>query len=235
MDHKTIKLCPSMVCEDLSQLGKQITILDAAGIDMCHWDIMDGVYVHNFALTPDVIKACRPFSDLPFDVHLCITDPASFIPETAAAGADFISLQFETTPHIYRAIEQIHKLGRKAGIVITPITPLSHIESLLPDIQMVTIMTVDVEFAGQTFIRPMLDKIRHLNELITRDGLDVDIQVDGQINANTIADVIQAGANVLIVGTSGLFTVNEDLATAVKMVRESINAIQRGSGSSSAG
>jgi ribulose-phosphate 3-epimerase len=212
-----------MICSDLSQLGKQVEILDDAGVDIFHWDIMDGVFVHNFCLTPDIIAACRPFTELPFDVHVALIDPASFITEIADAGADIVSLQFETTPHIFRAVDTIHKLGKKAGIVINPITPLSHIEHILKEIQMVTIMTVDLGFAGQKFIRPMLKKISNLRQLIQEHNLEMDIQVDGQINNTTYSDVIKAGANVLVVGTSGLFTVHDDLKTAVKIVRGKIN------------
>jgi ribulose-phosphate 3-epimerase len=218
-----IKLAPSMICSDLTQLGKQVEILDEAGVDIFHWDIMDGVFVHNFCLTPDIIAACRPFTELPFDVHVALIDPASFITEIADAGADIVSLQFETTPHIFRAVDTIHKLGKKAGIVINPITPLSHIEHILKEIQMVTIMTVDLGFAGQKFIRPMLKKISNLRQLIQEHNLEMDIQVDGQINNTTYSDVIKAGANVLVVGTSGLFTVHDDLKTAVKIVRGKIN------------
>lgn len=218
-----IKLAPSMICSDLSQLGKQVDILDEAGVDIFHWDIMDGVFVHNFCLTPDMISACRPFSDLPFDVHVALIDPATFITEIADAGADIISLQFETTPHIFRAVDTIHRSGKKAGIVINPITPLSQIEYILEEIQMVTIMTVDLGFAGQKFIRPMLKKITSLRKTIQERNLEIDIQVDGQINNHTYSDVVRAGANVLVVGTSGLFTIHDDLKTAVEIVREKIN------------
>lgn len=218
-----IKLAPSMICSDLSQLGKQVDILDEAGVDIFHWDIMDGVFVHNFCLTPDMISACRPFSDLPFDVHVALIDPATFITEIADAGADIISLQFETTPHIFRAVDTIHRSGKKAGIVINPITPLSQIEYILEEIQMVTIMTVDLGFAGQKFIRPMLKKITSLRKTIQERNLEIDIQVDGQINIHTYSDVVRAGANVLVVGTSGLFTIHDDLKTAVEIVREKIN------------
>ena len=220
-----IKICPSMVCADLSQLGQQVQLLDEAGVEMFHWDIMDGVFVHNFCLTPDIISACRPFTEKPFDVHMCITDPAGFIPGVAATGSDILSLQFETTPHIFRAVETIHKLDRKAGIVVNPITPISQFELLLGEIQMVTVMTVDVGFAGQNFFYPMLGKIRQLRELIDARNLDVDIQVDGQINSRTFKDVIEAGANVLVVGTSGLFNVDKDLKKAVQIVIEEIRSI----------
>ena len=223
---RTRLLCPSMVCSDLSRLGQQVQSLTEAGVDMLHWDIMDGVFVHSFCLTPGIIKAGRPYSDLPFDVHVCVTNPESYITEIIAAGGDVISLQYETTPHIFRAVESIHKLGKKAGVVLNPKTPLSSLEYLLDELQMVTLMTVDVGFAGQKFIRPMLRKISALRDIIVKRNLDVDIQVDGQINAKTFRDVILAGANVLIVGTSGLFTVHEDLSTAVRMVREQIASIR---------
>ena len=215
-----------MICANLTNLRKDIEILTEAGVDMLHWDIQDGVYVHNFALSPDIIKACRPLTEIPFDVHSTLVDPASFIPEIIDAGGDIISLQFETTPHIFRSVEQIHKSGRKAGIVLMPITTLSQIEYVLPEVQMVTLMTVDLGFAGQKFIRSMLDKIRTLRSKIEEQNLDIDIMVDGQINFGTFDDVVKAGANVLVVGTSGIFTVHEDLKTAVQIVREKINSMK---------
>lgn len=221
-----VKINPSVVCADLSRLGEQIRELDAAGVDLLHWDVMDGRYVHNFALSPDVMAACRSFTALPFDVHLAISDPAAFIDEAASAGADIISLQLETTPHIFRAIQRIHRRGKQAGVVVTPITPISAIESLLPDLALVTLMTVDVGFAGQTFIWPVLDKVRTLRSWIEERSLSLDIQLDGQINAPTIGPAVAAGANVLVVGTSGLFTVAPTLAEAVQVVRGQIATAQ---------
>ena len=220
-----IKLSPSVVCADLSQLGNQVQLLDEAGVDLFHWDIMDGVFVHNFCLTPDIITACRPFTKKPFDVHVCIADPASFIPEIVETGSDIISLQYETTPHLFRAVQSIHKYGRKAGVVISPKTPLSDLEYILGDLQMVTVMTVDVGFAGQTFLTPMLDKIRQLRDMIDSRGLEIDIQVDGQINDKTFKSVIEAGANVMVVGTSGLFNVDDGLTKSVQIVREKLDKI----------
>jgi len=224
---KEIKISPSVVCADLSQLGSQVKLLDEAGVDLFHWDVMDGVFVHNFCLTPDVIAACRPFTNKPFDVHMCIADPAGFIPEIVETGSDIISLQYESTPHLFRAVQTIHKYGRKAGVVISPKTPLADLEYILGDLQMVTVMTVDVGFAGQTFLTPMLDKIRKLREMIDARGLDVDIQVDGQINDKTFESVIEAGANVMVVGTSGLFNVDDDLTKGVQIVREKLDQIAK--------
>lgn len=222
-----IRICPSVVCADLSQLGNQIRLLDEAGVDMFHWDIMDGVFVHNFCLTPGIIAACRPLTKIQFDVHMAIVDPAGFIPEVIETGSDIISLQYETTLHVFRAVQSIHKAGRKAGIVISPKTSLAEIEYILSEIQMVTVMTVDVGFVGQSFLRPMLEKIRSLRKMIKERHLDVDIQVDGQINDKTFKDVIEAGANVLVVGTSGLFNLDPDLTTAVRILREKLDHITK--------
>ena len=211
-----------MVCADLSQLGQQVEELTRAGVDMFHWDIMDGVFVHSFCLTPGLIAACRKYTQIPFDTHLCLTDPASFIPEVSEAGVDIISLQLETTPHLHRAVEQIHKRGKKAGVVINPATPLSHLESILSELQMVTVMTVDVGFTGQNFIMPMLNKIEKLKAMIKDKCLEVDIQVDGQVNEKTIGKIVKAGGNVLVVGTSGLFNLSDDLKQGVKILREQI-------------
>ncbi|MDO9545884.1 MAG: ribulose-phosphate 3-epimerase [Pelolinea sp.] len=224
-----IKINPSMVCADLSKLGQQVESLNDAGVDLLHWDIMDGVYVHNFCLTPGIMAACRSFSNLPFDVHLCISDPASFITEVAEAGAGIISLQLETTPHLHRAVEQIHHKGIKAGVVINPSTPLSHLESILSEVQMITVMTVDVGFAGQNFIYPMVDKIAALRKIIDDKGMQIDIQVDGQINAKTFSQVINAGANVLVLGASGLFSLSDDIGNAVQVVRGQIDNTVSGS------
>jgi len=219
-----IKINPAMLCADLSKLGEQVKILSDAGVDLFHWDIMDGVFVHNFCLTPCIMAACRQYSNLPFEVHLCISNPADFIKESVEAGAGIISLQLETTPHIHRAVEQIHKYDVKAGIVINPSTPLSHAESILTEIQMITIMTIDVGFVGQSFIYPMLDKVKALREMITRKDLDIDIQVDGQVNVKTIDKVIKHGANVLVIGSSGLFSLNKDLKIAVQIVKDQIHS-----------
>jgi ribulose-phosphate 3-epimerase len=221
-----IKINPSVMCADLSRLGDQIEELDAAGADMFHWDIMDGVYVHNLALSPAVMAACRRYTRLPFDVHLGLTDPASYIPDAAEAGADIISLQFENTPHIFRAVRQIHALGKKAGVVINPITPADLLEPLLSELDMVTVMTVDFGFAGQSIIWPILEKARTLRRWINERGLALDLQVDGQVNGPTIARVVASGANVLVVGTSGLFTLAATLAEGVKILRGQIAAAQ---------
>jgi ribulose-phosphate 3-epimerase len=127
-----IKISPSMMCADLTRLGEQVCELEAAGADLLHWDVMDGVLVHNFALSPAIIAACRPLTRVPFDVHLVLTDPAGFIDEAADAGADVISLQLETTLHIHRAVEKIKKLDKRAGVVLSPMTPLSFLDTILP-------------------------------------------------------------------------------------------------------
>jgi ribulose-phosphate 3-epimerase len=226
-----IKISPSLVCADLSRLGQQIEELEEAGVDMFHWDVMDGLYVHNFALSPAIIAACRPYSRLPFDVHLGISDPAGFITEVAEAGADVISLQLETTPHLHRAVYRIHALGKRAGVVMGPATPLAFLETILAELDMVTLMTVDVGFAGQSFIWPVLDKVRVLRRWVQERGLSLDIQVDGQINAPTIGSAVTAGANVLVVGRSGLFTVADNLREAVKGIRRRISEAQEALGS----
>jgi ribulose-phosphate 3-epimerase len=214
-----IKISPSMMCADLTRLGEEVRALEAAGADMLHWDIMDGQFAHNFALSPMIVAGCRPVTTLPFDVHLGILDPAGFIDEVADAGADIISLQLETTPHLHRAVQRIHARGKKAGVVVNPVTPLCFLETILSEIQMVTLMTVDFGFAGQSFVWPVLDKVRALRRMVHERGLPIDIQVDGQINAPTIGPAVAAGANVLVVGTSGLFTVPGGFAHAMQQIR----------------
>lgn len=221
-----IKVSPSVMCADLSRLGQALAELEMAGVDQFHWDVMDGVYVHNLALSPAVMAACRPYTTLPFDVHLGLMDPAAYIPDAAQAGADIISLQLENTPHIFRAVRQIHALGKRAGVVINPITPIDLLEPIVSELDMVTVMTVDFGFAGQSIIWPMLEKVRTLRRWTTERGLTLDIQADGQVNEPTIAPILASGANVLVAGTSGLFTLAPTLAEGVKILRGQIHAAQ---------
>lgn len=217
-----VKIGASMMCADFTRLGQQIEELQGVGVDLLHWDVMDGLFVHNFALSPDIIAACRARTSLPFDAHLCITDPSSFITEVAQAGADIIEVQLETTLHVHRAVERIHALGKRAGVVLSPSTPLSFLETILQDLDIVTLMTVDAGFAGQSFIWPALEKVRALRKLVLERKLRSDIQVDGQINATSIAAAVRAGANVLVVGTSGLFAASENLQQAMRGLRAHI-------------
>lgn len=214
-----IKISPSMMCADLTRLGEQVHELSEAGADLLHWDIIDGHFAHNFGLNPDIIAACRPLTRIPFDVHLMANDPAAYIDEVAAAGADMITLQLEPTVHIHRAIAHIHRLGKMAGVALNPMTPLSFLETILPELDMITLMTVDAGFAGQTFVSGVLPKLHTLRQKVGELGLNVDIQVDGQIKAATIQQVVWAGANVLVVGTSGLFAVPGTLQHTIQAIR----------------
>lgn len=225
-----IKISPSVVCADLSRIGEELAELERAGVDQFHWDFMDGVYVHNLALSPAVMAACRRHTTLPFDVHLGMLDPAAYIPDAAGAGADIISLQFERTPHIFRALAQVRSFGKSTGVVVNPITPLEAIAPILPELDLVTIMTVDFGFAGQSFIAPVLDKVRTLRRWVEERNLALDIQVDGQINKPTIAPALASGANVLVVGTSGLFTLAPTLTESVEILHRQVAEAQTAAG-----
>lgn len=208
------------MCADFKRLGDQIRELDAAGADMLHLDIMDGHFVPNFALSFDLIAAIRDLTLLPFDVHLMVSDPERFVKAAAKAGAGFISFHPEACPHVYRVVAYIKDQECMAGIALSPATPLSFLDTILPELDMVTLMTVDAGFAGQSFIEPVLGKIRALRQRLDESGLTTDIQADGSINMQTITQVVQAGASVLVVGTSGLFSVPGGIAQTMAAIRQ---------------
>lgn len=195
----------SVMCADLTRLSEQFRALDSAGIDRYHWDMMDGQFVPNFALTPLMMGMARRLSSTPFEAHLMIASPERYIEMTAAAGADRIIVHAETTNHIRRVIQQIRALGVQAGIALNPATPPDLLRYILPEISTVLCMTVDPGFAGQAFVRPVLEKIRTVRQMIEEMRLTVEIEVDGNINAETIPDCTRAGASVFVLGSTGLF------------------------------
>ncbi|MCE5284950.1 MAG: ribulose-phosphate 3-epimerase [Pelosinus sp.] len=197
-----IKIAPSILSADFSNLAEEIHKVEAAGADLLHIDIMDGHFVPNITFGPPVIAALRKTTKLPFDVHLMITNPQDFIDAFVKAGADIITVHVETAPHLHRVIQTIKGQGIKAGVVLNPATPLANIEEILPCIDMVLLMSVNPGFGGQKFIPSTLAKIARLREMITKQNLAVDIEVDGGINNETVKEVIGAGANVLVAGSS---------------------------------
>lgn len=183
---------------NFAHLGQEVEDITSAGADYIHVDIMDGHFVPNITMGPDIVKDIRPHSRLPFDVHLMISDLSTFIPLYANAGADIITIHPEATPHIDRHIQLIKSLGKKTGIALNPGTSLENIEHILYNLDQVLIMTVNPGFGGQKFIPAQLDKIRALRA----KSSDIDIEVDGGITPETAQQVIAAGANVLVAGTS---------------------------------
>lgn len=217
---------PSLMCMDLLNIKEQLQILNTRA-DMFHVDIMDGHYVKNITLSPDFCKAVRPVCRIPLDCHLMVTAPEDFIEPLAQAGAGYICPHAETiNADAFRIMGKIRSLGCRAGVVINPATPVSYIQYYIHLLDKVTVMTVDPGFAGQPFIREMLDKIRELKKRKEEKGYRYLIEVDGACNETTFKDLAEAGAEVFIVGTSGLFSLDRDLAKAWdKMVAQFNQAV----------
>ncbi|MBD1371385.1 ribulose-phosphate 3-epimerase [Hazenella sp. IB182357] len=197
-----IKIAPSILSADFANLGAEIKEVEEAGADWIHLDVMDGHFVPNITIGPLIVEAIRPHTTLPLDVHLMIEQPERYINQFARNGADYITVHQEACPHLHRTIYQIKEQGVKAGVVLNPATPISAIESILPDLDLVLLMTVNPGFGGQSFITSVLTKIQQLRMQIEAMGLEIDIEVDGGINQKTAADVVAAGANVLVAGSA---------------------------------
>lgn len=214
-----VKLAPSILSANFSRLWEDVAQAEAAGAEYLHIDVMDGHFVPNITIGPLVPAALRPLSKMVFDVHLMIENPDNYIDDFVQAGADIITVHVEACRHLHRTIQNIKSKGVKAGVSLNPATPLSTIEYVLKDLDMVLLMTVNPGFGGQKFIPEVLPKIRELRKKIGELGLPIDIQVDGGINAQTATQVYRAGANILVAG-SAVFNA-PDIGQAVKEIKES--------------
>ena len=195
-------IAPSILSADFSRLGEEITAVAKAGADVIHIDVMDGHFVPNITIGPLVVKAVRKITDLPLDVHLMIENPDRYLEDFAKAGADWITVHVETGYHLHRTIHRIKELGKKAGAVLNPATPLTSLEEILPDLDLVMLMTVNPGFGGQSFIESSLTKIRQLKKMIDDRGLNVGIEVDGGVSPKTIGAIAAAGANIFVAGSA---------------------------------
>lgn len=218
------KISPSLMCMDLINIKEQLTFFNQHA-DFLHVDIMDGHFVKNITLSAFFIEQIKPHTSIPIDVHLMVEHPTDFIDQMANAGADFICPHAETiNTNAFRVINHIHQLNKKAGVVINPATPIEYISEYIHLLDKITIMTVDPGYAGQPFIPEMLQKIRKLAELKKRNSYKFFIEVDGSCNANTYYQLLSSGAEVLIMGSSGLFKKNLSLDEAWKKMTVDINS-----------
>jgi ribulose-phosphate 3-epimerase len=196
------KLAPSILSADFAKLGEEVRSMDAAGADWIHVDVMDGHFVPNITIGPNVVKAIRPHTKLPLDVHLMIAPVDPYVAAFAEAGADVISVHPESGPHLHRTLNLIRSLNKKAGVVLNPGSPISLIEPIIDSVDLILVMTVNPGFGGQSFIDSGLDKIKRLRQMIDASGHPIALEVDGGINGQTASLAVQAGADVLVAGTA---------------------------------
>ena len=212
-------MAPSILSADFSRLGEEIRAVEKAGADIIHVDVMDGNFVPNITIGPPVIASVRRITDLPLDVHLMIADADRYIEEFAKAGADWITVHVEACPHLHRTISRIKELGKKAGAVLNPATPLVSLDEILADVDLVMLMSVNPGFGGQSFIPSSIGKIKTLRKMIHQRGLEVGIEVDGGVSPATIEDVAGAGANIFVAG-SAVFG-QQDYADVIRKMKSS--------------
>lgn len=214
------RIAPSILSSDFSNLAAEIRSVEVAGADWIHVDVMDGHFVPNITIGPLIVKAVRPTTLLPLDVHLMIENPEFFVPAFSEAGADIITVHVETGYHLFRTLDLIKQHGKRAGLALNPATPLSVVKHLIHVIDLLLIMTVNPGFGGQGFITPMTDKIREAREIINASGRLVDLEVDGGIKVGNARAVTEAGAEILVMG-SEIFG-SPDYAKKITEVRSAV-------------
>jgi ribulose-phosphate 3-epimerase len=215
MAFPAVKIAPSILSADFMRLGGQVQEAEAAGVDRVQIDVMDGRFVPNITFGAGVVKCLRPITRLQLEAHLMVQPPEDFIESIAHAGADTIIVHQESTPHLHRAIQHIHNLGKKAGVALNPSTPANLLSEVLESLQLVLVMTVNPGFGGQEFIPETLRKIRQVRTMILERGLNSEVEVDGGINLQTAPQVVEAGADVLVAGTA-VFDHQQGIASAIQ-------------------
>jgi len=210
----SVKIAPSILSADFTRLGEQVQLVEAAGVDRVQVDVMDGRFVPNITFGAIAVRSLRPLTRLTLEAHLMVTPPEDFIDAFAAAGADTIIVHQEATPHLHRALEHIRNLGKKAAVALNPSTPASTLSEVLDMVQMVLVMTVNPGFGGQRFIRACLPKIRQVRNTLLDRGLECEVEVDGGIHEETIGLAAEAGADVMVAGSS-VYSAPDGAATAI--------------------
>jgi ribulose-phosphate 3-epimerase len=218
-----IKIAPSILSADFARLGEQVREAEEAGADWIHVDVMDGNFVPNITVGPLVVRALRPITNLPLDVHLMIRQPERYLGDFARAGADRLTVHVETCPHLHRTIQQIREADCKPGVTLNPGTPLSTLEEILPDVDLVLIMSVNPGFGGQSYIPGSTAKIARLRRMLDNIGSTAEIEVDGGIRPANIAEIVEAGATVLVAG-SAVFNDKASVAENIQKLRSHLPA-----------
>ena len=214
-----IKISASVMCADLLNLKKDIQSLAEAGVDYLHWDIMDGVFVPSFSMNQDFMKETRKITNMPFDTHLMITRPENYIEMFAESGTDLMVVHMESTTHIHRVLQEIREMGLSAGVALNPDTPLSRLNYIIDDLDLILIMSVNPGFAGQKLIPSAFKKIEKTRELILQRGLNIDIQVDGNVSFENAVKMKECGANVFVAGSSSIFNGKTTILEGVEKLK----------------
>lgn len=216
-----VKIAPSILAADFTRLGEQIRAIDEGGADYVHIDVMDGRFVPNITMGPLIVEAVRRSTDLPLDVHLMIVEPDRHIDAMVGAGASLLTFHPESTPHTHRVAYSIRKLGAKAGIVLNPGTPIAAVEELLPDIDVVLVMSVNPGWGGQPLIHNTLEKLSRLRDIVRERRLPIELEIDGGIKEDTAPAAVTAGAVILVSGT-GVYNDRESPAAAIARLRRAV-------------
>jgi ribulose-phosphate 3-epimerase len=219
MTMSAVKLAPSILAADFARLGDQVREAEQAGADRIHIDVMDGHFVPNITMGPLVVKALRPVTRLPLEVHLMIEQPDRYLDAFAEAGADTLQVHVENAVHLHRTVQHIKHLGKKAGVVLNPATSPVAVAEILPDVDLILAMTVNPGFGGQEFIASTLNKVRRLRQMIDQARPEIELEVDGGIDADTAPKAVQAGARVLVAGSS-VFHAPDGVAAAMSRLRQ---------------